>query len=137
MKCKSLILTFFIKFKIKFISLQRLKRDYESKSNTWKFKKELSENEYENYIAILKFNEKQSKADFLVFNAPNELLAKFIQTKYGKKISHFYEVQSGNKASVLIQAQSQKHSNKSTKIDIAHIKAQSTILNPSLLLKAL
>ncbi|WP_251824793.1 hypothetical protein, partial [Campylobacter jejuni] len=27
-------------------------------------KKELSENEYENYIAILKFNEKQSKADF-------------------------------------------------------------------------
>ncbi|EAI1106315.1 chromosomal replication initiator protein DnaA [Campylobacter coli] len=94
-------------------------------------KKELSENEYENYIAILKFNEKQSKADFLVFNAPNELLAKFIQTKYGKKISHFYEVQSGNKASVLIQAQSQKHSSKSTKIDIAHIKAQSTILNPS------
>ncbi|EAH6296956.1 chromosomal replication initiator protein DnaA, partial [Campylobacter coli] len=56
-------------------------------------KKELTENEYENYIAILKFNEKQSKADFLVFSAPNELLAKFIQTKYGKKISHFYEVQ--------------------------------------------
>lgn len=48
-------------------------------------KKELSENEYENYLSNLKFNEKQSKADLLVFNAPNELMAKFIQTKYGKK----------------------------------------------------
>ncbi|EKS3506342.1 chromosomal replication initiator protein DnaA, partial [Campylobacter jejuni] len=94
-------------------------------------KKELNENEYENYLSNLKFNEKQSKADLLVFNAPNELMAKFIQTKYGKKIAHFYEVQSGNKAIINIQAQSAKQSNKSTKIDIAHIKAQSTILNPS------
>ncbi len=94
-------------------------------------KKELSENEYENYLSNLKFNEKQSKADLLVFNAPNELMAKFIQTKYGKKIAHFYEVQSGNKAIINIQAQSTKQSNKSTKIDITHIKAQSTILNPS------
>ena len=99
------------------------------------FKKELSQSEYENYISILKFNEKQSKADNLVFNAPNELLAKFIQTKYGKKISYFYEVQSGNKAICTIQAQNAKNI-KSAKIDIAHIKAQSTILNPSFTFKS-
>lgn len=94
-------------------------------------KKELNQNEYENYISMLKFNEKLSKADFLVFNAPNELMAKFIQTKYARQISHFYEVQSGIKANINIQAQNQKHSKNTTKIDIANIKAQSTILNPS------
>ncbi|TKX31008.1 chromosomal replication initiator protein DnaA [Campylobacter aviculae] len=94
-------------------------------------KKELSENEYENYISTLKYNEKQSKADLLIFNAPNELIAKFIQTKYANKISHFYEVQSGIKATINIQAQSQKHTRSTIKIDIANIKAQSTILNPS------
>lgn len=98
------------------------------------FKNELSESEYENYISHLKFNEKLSKADFLTFNAPNEFLAKFIQTKYGEKIAYFYEVQSGNKAKVIIQTQNQKtpsKSNKINKIDIANIKMQSTILNPS------
>lgn len=95
------------------------------------FKEQLSSNEYENYISHLKFNERQSKADFLVFNAPNELLAKFIQTKYGERISYFYEVQSGNKAKIQIQAQNQKSNTKNSKIDIAHIKMQSTILNPS------
>jgi len=94
------------------------------------FKNSLSQNEFTNYISHLKFNEKQSKADFLVFNAPNELLAKFIQTKYGKKIAYFYEVQSGNKAKISIQVQNHKTS-KNSKIDIEHIKMQSTILMPN------
>ncbi len=97
------------------------------------FKKELSQSEYENYISHLKFNEKLSRADFLSFNAPNEFLAKFIQTKYGGKIAYFYEVKSGNKAKVSIQTANQKNysKNKISKIDIANIKMQSTILNPS------
>lgn len=95
------------------------------------FQKKLSINEYENYISCLKFNEKQSRADFLVFNAPNEFLAKFIQTKYAEKIGYFYEAQSGNKATILIQGSTQKGSGKNHKIDIANIKMQSTILNPS------
>ena len=92
-------------------------------------KKDLKE-EYKNYITHLKFNEKQSKADSLIFNAPNEFLAKFIQTKYAEKIAYIYEAQSGNKAKISIQSQTHKSKN-STKIDIAHIKMQSTILNPS------
>lgn len=96
------------------------------------FKKELSENEFEQYLSHLKFNEKQSKADHLVFNAPNEFLAKFIQTKYGGQISYFYEAHSGNKAKISIQTQNSKiHSKIHSKIDVAQIKAQSTILNPS------
>ena len=94
------------------------------------FKKKLREEEYKNYISLLKFNEKQSKADILIFNAPNEFLAKFIQTKYAEGIALTYETMSGNKAKILIQSQTHKSKN-STKIDIAQIKMQSTILNPS------
>ncbi|WP_348518604.1 chromosomal replication initiator protein DnaA [Campylobacter sp. CCS1377] len=94
------------------------------------FKKEITEIEYENYISSLKFNDKLSKADCLVFNAPNELIAKFIQTKYAEKIAYLYEVQSGNKAEVQIQGLNNKAHTK-IKLDIANIKTQSTILNPS------
>lgn len=94
------------------------------------FKEEVSKNEYENYISLLDFSEKNSKADSLVFTAPNELMAKFLQSKYAPKLAYFYEVQSGNKAKVQIQSISTKAS-KSRKLDIAQIKAQSTILNPS------
>lgn len=94
-------------------------------------KAEVSKNEYDNYLSLLDFSEKSSKADFLVFTAPNELMAKFLQSKYGAKLAYFYEVQSGNKAKVRIQSITQKPSKSRTKIDIAQIKAQSTILNPS------
>ncbi len=78
----------------------------------------------------LKFNEKQSKADLLVLTLQmNSWLNSYKQNTVKNRT--FYEVQSGNKAIINIQAQSAKQSNKSTKIDIAHIKAQSTILNPS------
>lgn len=94
------------------------------------FKEEISKNEYENYISLLNFSEKGSKADHLVFNAPNELMAKFLQSKYAEKLEYFYEVQSGNKAKVQIQSVITKPSRGRAKIDIAQIKAQSTILNP-------
>ena len=95
------------------------------------FKEEVSKNEYDNYLSLLDFSEKASKADFLVFTAPNELMAKFLQSKYAARLAYFYEVQSGNKAKVQIQSLAQKPSKSRSKIDIAQIKAQSTILNPS------
>lgn len=93
------------------------------------FKEEVSKNEYENYISLLNFSEKNSKADYLVFTAPNELMARFLQSRYSGKLEYFYEIQSGNKAKVRIQSVNVK-SSRSRKIDIAQIKAQSTILNP-------
>jgi chromosomal replication initiator protein len=95
------------------------------------FRDEVSKSEYEDYISLLDFSEKGSKADALVFTAPNELMAKFLQSKYAGRLAYFYEVQSGNKASVHIQSIAQKPIKSRTKIDIAQIKAQSTILNPS------
>ena len=95
------------------------------------FKETISKNEYENYISLLTLNEKQTKIDYLVFNAPNELMAKFIQSKYAKKITNFYEIHTGNKALVKIQTSNKKYSKNNKKINIEQIKMQSTILNIS------
>ncbi|MBF0985068.1 MAG: chromosomal replication initiator protein DnaA, partial [Campylobacter sp.] len=43
--------------------------------------KEILPSEFECYIKQLKFNEKSSNSTNVVFNAPNEIIAKFIQTK--------------------------------------------------------
>ncbi|KAA6231276.1 chromosomal replication initiator protein DnaA [Campylobacter sp. LR264d] len=97
-------------------------------------KNELSQRDFEHYISHLQFSEKQSKADYLVFVAPNEFMAKFIKTKFGEKIAYFYEAKSGNKAKINIISTNNdklKHHKSTTKLDIVHIKAQSTILNPS------
>lgn len=94
-------------------------------------KKNISDQEYDNFISNLKFNEKESKFDHLVFNAPNELISRFIQTKYSKNISNIYEIKTGIKAKILIKTNGIKSNFKSNKIDITHIKMQSTILNPS------
>ena len=58
---------------------------------------EISPNEYECYIKQLKFNEKASSPDLIVFSAPNGLIAKFIKTKYADKIAHLFEVKTGIK----------------------------------------
>lgn len=95
------------------------------------FKGKISKAEFDSYISHLDFSEKNSNAEKLVFIAPNEFLAKFIQNKYAAKIAYFYEAQSGNKAKVEIQSINAKPNKSRVKIDIAQIKAQSTILNPS------
>ena len=59
--------------------------------------KEILPSEFECYIKQLKFNEKSSNSTNVVFNAPNEIIAKFIQTKYASKIAHLFEVKSGRK----------------------------------------
>lgn len=91
------------------------------------FKAELSQKEFDDFLAPLKFNDKLSKNEHLFFNAPNEILAKFIQSKYAEKIAYFYEVQTGIKAQVSIQGHL-KNSPKSSKIsfNIQH----SSLLNP-------
>lgn len=103
----------------------------EASSLVANFKHKVSKAEFDGYISLLDFSEKNSNAEKLVFTAPNELIAKYIQSKYAQKIAYFYEAQSGNKARVEIQSVSTKPSRSRTKVDIAQIKAQSTILNPS------
>ena len=92
---------------------------------------EISPNEYEYYIKQLKFNEKASSDETVVFNAPNELIAKFTKTKYAAKIAHFFEVKTGIKPNIEITTQTRLKSSKQNQVNIKQIKAQSTLLNPA------
>ena len=90
---------------------------------------EISPNEYECYIKQLKFNEKASSPDLIIFSAPNGLIAKFIKTKYADKIAHLFEVKTGIKPQVNIALQNKNKSAKQNKIDVKQIKAQSDTLS--------
>lgn len=72
--------------------------------------KQIQESEYNRYIKKLKFNKKNSSEDFLVFNVDNELISKFIQTKYAATLAELYEDLSKIKAKVYIT--SKKHKEK-------------------------
>lgn len=68
-----------------------------------KLKDEITQIEYKNYISQLTFNEKYSRQDRLVFNAPNVILANWIKTKYAKKIAQIYENEKGIKPEIIIE----------------------------------
>ncbi len=93
--------------------------------------KEILPSEFECYIKQLKFNEKGSNSTNVVFNAPNEIIAKFIQTKYAAKIAHLFEVKTGQKPVIEVQAPTKTASKPAKKVDVKEIKAQSSLLNPS------
>jgi len=95
-----------------------------------KLKEEISPNEYERYIKNLEFDESSSRSDILFFIAPNILSAKWIKSKYAKKIAHLYEVQTGIKAKIEIDIKNKKNKKRvssGTKRDTQ----TSTTLNPS------
>ena len=93
--------------------------------------KEILPSEFECYIKQLKFNEKSSNSTNIVFNAPNEIIAKFIQTKYASKIAHLFEVKTGQKPVINVLAATKIQSKPAKKVDVKEIKAQSSLLNPS------
>ncbi len=93
-------------------------------------KKEISPFEFENYISQIIYNEKYSRDDRIIFNAPNIFIASFIRTKYIHKITHLFEIQNGFKPEVIIEVYNQTAkkaiTNSQKKINVA------TNLNPSL-----
>ena len=98
-------------------------------------KEELSSTEYDRYIKQLKFNEKASNSDQMVFIAPNILIANWVKTKYSEKLSHLFELKMGKKPEIKIVL---KEYIKINKIKITPIEmvesiktTKSTILNPS------
>jgi len=100
-----------------------------------KLKQEISNKEWERYIKPLIYDEKHSRSNIAQFYAPNMLIAKWIKTRYEKKIAHLFELESGIKPKVVISVASdaketQKRSSISNEPEVkAHSK--STILNPS------
>nr|MCR4941592.1 chromosomal replication initiator protein DnaA [Campylobacter sp.] len=82
----------------------------------------ISPKEYDLYIKQLKFNEKSSSDNNVVFNAPNEFIAKFIKTKYSDKISYLYEVKTGKKPQITISTPLRRNTQKSSRVDVKKIK---------------
>jgi len=98
-------------------------------------KNEISEVDYKRYIKQLQYNEEESKSNFVIFHAPNPLIANWIQTKYSNKISHLFEIKTGVKPTVTICV---KLGNTSTtapattqSTPIVGEKLPHTLLNPS------
>ena len=100
-------------------------------------KGEISQKEYNRYIKNLKYDENNSKSKFILFIAPNPIIAKWVQTKYAKKLAHFFEVKTGIKPEISIQTSSQKvvDVNNSKKTKINETKS-STVLNPTFTLES-
>lgn len=66
-------------------------------------KNELTPFEFDNYISQLSYNEKYSRNDRIVLNAPNIFIASWIKTKYANKIAHLFEIHNGIKPEVIIE----------------------------------
>ena len=99
-------------------------------------KEEISSVEYDRYIKQLKFNEKASNSDQMVFVAPNILIANWIRTKYTEKIAHLFEIKTGKKPEIKIVLKDQlkapvKQKTNSTEIIEAIKNTKNTTLNPS------
>ena len=82
--------------------------------------------EYERYIKPMVFNQKHSKPDLVVYNVSNEIIARFIYTKYAKIIEMTYEQITGVKPIIIITSKTKITAEKKSKTEN---KPQSSLLN--------
>ena len=95
-------------------------------------KDEISKTEYERYIKNLKFDESSSKSDFVVFLAPNPIIARWITTKYTKKLAHLFEVKTGVKPTISVKTYTQQNTPvKNSQKNETILEKTSTVLNPT------
>ena len=86
-------------------------------------KDEITTFEFENYINQITYNEKYSREDRIVLNAPNVLIASWVKTKYADKIAHLFEINNGLKPEIIVEVanSNKKKENKSTQTQLQHI----------------
>lgn len=96
-----------------------------------KLKKEITQNEYERYIKNLEFDETSSRSDIAIFTTNNILQAKWIKTRYAKKLAHLYEVESGIVPQIIIDTKKQKKHHTREAFTQKEVRNSSTLLNPS------
>lgn len=98
-------------------------------------KEEISSLEFERYIKQLRFNEKASNSEQMIFVAPNILIANWVKTKYAEKISHLFELKMGKKPEIKIILKEHLKTTKIKSNPVEIIEAikntKNTILNPS------
>lgn len=89
-------------------------------------KEKINNFEFERYIMQIKFNDKLSKPDYVVFNATNEIISRYIQTKYSDTISDIFKLLTGVKPQILITSKNRSAVGAIKKIEQ---KPKNTILN--------
>jgi len=95
-------------------------------------KKEINQNEYVKYIKNMHYDEINSRSDLAIFATPNIIIAKWIKTKYVKKIAHLFEIESGVKPKIDITiGKIESSKSKNLKLKENKISTKSTHLNPS------
>ncbi|KIM09867.1 MAG: chromosomal replication initiation protein [Sulfurovum sp. FS06-10] len=98
-------------------------------------KEEISSLEYDRYVKQLKFHEKASNSEQMVFIAPNVLIANWVKLKYSEKLSHLFELKTGKKPEIKIVLKEHIKTNKIKTIPLEMVDVikltKNTILNPS------
>ncbi|MRJ02108.1 MAG: chromosomal replication initiator protein DnaA [Epsilonproteobacteria bacterium] len=98
-----------------------------------RLREEIPKEEYDHFIRNLRFDGEQSKIDHIIFTAPNILLAKWIKTKYGKKLAQLFELKTGRETRVEIvpALPSQTPPDEHQKTSETHTERCSTKINPT------
>ncbi len=71
-------------------------------------KDEVTEVEYDRFIKQLNYNARSSKSDIAIFDAPNQLVANWIKTRYTQKLEQLFELKTSFRVVVKIQAKKGK-----------------------------
>lgn len=92
---------------------------------------EISQIEYERYIKKLRYDEEASNVDKAVFVAPNLFIANWVKTKYAKKLSQLFELETGIETliDVVVGKKELKSTSKPKKQDTP--SSTSTKINPT------
>jgi chromosomal replication initiator protein len=67
-----------------------------------KLKDEITPNEYQRYIANLRYDEEKSTSDLVIYVASNALVANWVKSKYADIVAHLFEIKTGIKPVVSI-----------------------------------
>ncbi len=93
-------------------------------------KKEINEVEYTRYIKQLIYDTEKSKKDYVIFIAPNLLIANYIKTKYSNTIAHLFEISTGINPEIQISTTKSNSAKKNIK-KVSSDKIIQSLLNPS------
>ncbi len=93
-------------------------------------KKEINEVEYTRYIKQLIYDTEKSKKDYVIFIAPNLLIANYIKTKYTNTIAHLFEISTGINPEIQISTTKSSSAKKNIK-KLSSDKVIQSLLNPS------
>ena len=100
-----------------------------------KLKQEISNKEWNHYIKSLTYDENLSRSNIAHFCSPNIIIAKWIKTKYQKKIEHLFELENNIKPQIIISVKKNKEKKMTSQTPIIESEYRSgnksTLLNPS------